>query len=538
LWYFVHAFFDFFIKNRALMVRYKAKAQLDLEGFDTTFSQKLSANNRWVHLAQMIPWDKLADVYYRKMRAKLGPPTLDARMVIGAVIIKHLLNIDDREVVQQITENMYLQYFVGLTGFQKDPPFDPSLMVRIRKRLGKEAMDELNLIILREAGVLKDQVRKKNNDGPDNGQDGSLGQRGEGEDKTDEAPDSEPSPGELRQGTLLVDATVAEQQIAYPTDLNLLGESRENLERMVRKASAVMGMNTPRMYSEMARKKYLTVAKSKRKSHSALRRGIREQLQYVKRDLRYMDGLVQYSEMVRLSLEERDWKLLRVIHELYRQQRWMYKNEVHSIADRIVSLHQPHVRPMPRGKDRASTEFGSKQLLMLRDGYSHLCKLDWDNFHDGAILDQALEKYRQVYGCYPERVLGDRLYGNRENRQLLKEKGIRFVGRALGRRSAQQKQEEKLLIKEMAERNAIEGKIGQGKNGYGLAKIKARLRETSESWISAIYLVMNLVKLLQKQLLRHYAIAVYLLDMIVMKLKVALLQKSNIGSPIPIEMNC
>ncbi|HLX92458.1 MAG TPA: transposase, partial [Puia sp.] len=108
------------------MVRYKPKAQLDLEGFETTFSQKLSAKNRWVILAQIIPWDKLADVYYRKMRSKLGPPTLDARMVIGAVIIKHLLNIDDREVVQQISENMYLQYFVGLSGFQKEPPFDAS----------------------------------------------------------------------------------------------------------------------------------------------------------------------------------------------------------------------------------------------------------------------------------------------------------------------------------------------------------------------------------------------------------------------------
>ena len=507
------------------MVRYKPNAQLDLEGFETTFSQKLSAKNRWVILAQIIPWDKLADVYYRKMRSKLGPPTLDARMVIGAVIIKHLLNIDDREVVQQISENMYLQYFVGLSGFQKEPPFDASLMVSIRKRLGKEAMDELNLIILREAGVLKDENNKKDKGRPDNRQDNKMGQTGEPENKTEEDPDGEDSPGELRQGTLLVDATVAEQQIAYPTDLNLLSESRENLERMIRKASAVMGMKVPRMYSEKARRKYLVVAKSKRKSHSALRKGIREQLQYVKRDLGYMEELVQYSELVKLSLDDRDWKMLRVIHELYRQQRWMYKNEHHSIADRIVSLHQPHVRPMPRGKDRASTEFGSKQLLMLRDGYSHLCKLDWDNFHDGAILDQALEKYKEVYGCYPERVLGDRLYGNRGNRQLLKEKGIRFVGRALGRRSAEQKQKEKLLIKEMAERNAIEGKIGQGKNGYGLAKIKARLRETSESWISAIYLVMNLVKLLQKQLSRHYETALYLLQMIVMKLKTAPIKK-------------
>jgi len=512
------------------MIRYKPKAQLFLEGFETSFSQKLSANNRWVILAQMIPWDKLADVYYRELRSKEGPPTLDARMVIGAVIIKHMLNIDDREVVQQISENMYLQYFVGLSGFQTEAPFDASLMVSIRKRLGKETMDELNLIILHEAGVLKNESNNKDRGGPGNREGREMGQSDE-PNKNEDVSKKEDSPGELRQGSLLVDATVSEQQIAYPTDINLLNEGRENLERMILKGAAVVGMSAPRMYREKARKKYLDVAKSKRKSHGAVRRAIRQQLQYVKRDLRYMDELVEYSEMFRLSLDQRDWKLLRVIHEMYRQQHLMYKNQTHSIADRIVSLYQPHVRPMPRGKDRASTEFGSKQLVMLRDGYSYLYKLDWDNFHDGAILDQALEKYREIYGCYPERVLGDRLYGNRENRRLLKEKGIQFVGRSLGRPSAEQKQKEKLLIKEMAERNAIEGKIGQGKNGYGLGKIKARLRDTSESWISAIYLVMNLVKLVQNRASRHFKISCYLLQVIVMKSKDAFTKSEHFYLP-------
>src|SRR6185437_3609688 len=275
------------------------------------------------------------------------------------------------------------------------------------------------------------------------------------------------------------------------------GSGREHLERMILKGCGVMGMPAPRMYSEIARKRYLSVAKSKRKSRTAVRRGIRQQLQYVKRDLGYIDRLVEQSELFRLSLDKRDWKLLMVIHELYRQQRWMYKKQEHSIADRIVNLYQPHVRPMPRGKDRVSTEFGSKQLVILKDGYAHVCVLDWDNFNDGTYLEQALEKYRDLYGCYPERVLGDRLFGSRENRRLMKEKRILFVGKSLGRPSAAQREKERSLHKEMTARNPIEGKFGQGKNAYGLAKIRARLRETSESWVMAIYLVMNLVKLVQ-----------------------------------------
>jgi IS5 family transposase len=248
-----------------------------------------------VILAQTIPWDKLAYVYYRKMLSKPGPATLDARMVIGAVIIKDMLNIDDREVVQQISENMYLQYFVGLSGFQTEAPFDASLMVSIRKRLGKETMDELNLIVLREARVLKAEDNKKDENGENNSEDSKKDQIEEPGNNIEETPGQAALPGECLQGSLLVDATVSEQQIAYPTDLNLLNEARENLERIIRWGAALIGMNAPRMHSETARKKYLDLAKSKRKSHSALRKAIRQQLQYVKRDLRNMDELVEYN---------------------------------------------------------------------------------------------------------------------------------------------------------------------------------------------------------------------------------------------------
>ncbi len=114
------------------MIRYTPQAQLTLEGFQTPFFQHLDKDNRWVKLANNIPWDKLANIYYRKMDSNFGAPSLSARMVIGAVIVKHMLNIDDREVVAQIQENMYLQYFVGLSNFTTKEAFDPSLMVSIR----------------------------------------------------------------------------------------------------------------------------------------------------------------------------------------------------------------------------------------------------------------------------------------------------------------------------------------------------------------------------------------------------------------------
>ncbi|WP_322518495.1 IS5 family transposase [Chitinophaga sancti] len=482
------------------MIRYTPAKQLTLEGFSTPFSQQLSTTNRWVILAAKIPWDKLADVYYKKMRADFGAPTLSARMVIGAVIIKHILNIDDREVVEQITENIYLQYFVGLSSFQQEAPFDASLMVSIRKRLGIDVMSRLNEIILQEAGLIKANEEKTADTRSEDDQDGNGGKSNNNVlNEHTESVKGKSSDG--LSGTVMLDATVSEQQIEYPTDIKLLNEGRRQLERMIERGCQVAELVMPRMYRRIARKQYLNIAKKKNKSKRDIRRGIRQQLQYVKRDLKYINWLIESEANFKGVLKMKDWRLIRVIQEMYRQQAEMYKNREHKISDRIVSIYQPHVRPIPRGKDRVSTEFGSKQLVMLKDGYTHIEKLSWDNYNEGSLLTESLETYKRLFGCYPERVLGDQLFGTRENRRFMSGKGIRYVGKPLGRPSSNSKEQKRLLQKEMPERNAIEGKFGQGKNAYGLGKIKARLKDTAESWVMSIYFVMNLLKLAAGSLL-------------------------------------
>lgn len=474
------------------------------------------------------------------MRADFGAPTLDARMVIGAVIIKHMLNIDDREVVEQIRENIYLQYFVGLKSFQTSAPFDASLMVSIRKRLGKDVMDQFNEQVLREAGVIPKidpQPLKETDQTPEKQPDQSsektvnnfLAERSEedlnsrdkgsandneiqqlpasstdiqaiGEQESKQSEDKKETPSIANSGTLLLDATVAEQQIEYPTDLKLLNEGRQQLERIIGEVCGSLKIKQPRMYRQTARKKYLLIAKKKKKTKNQIRNGIRQQLQYVRRDLGYINDLVE-KNLSAIHLRKRDWTLLRAISEVWRQQEEMYQNRVHSIADRIVSIYQPHVRPVPRGKEKASTEFGSKQLIMLKDGYTHVYKIGWDNYNEGTLLKESVEVYKTIYGCYPEAVSADQIFGNRANRKFMKDNAIRFIGKALGRPAAMSTKEKKALQKEMRGRNAIEGKFGQGKNAYGLAKIRARLKDTSESWIMAIYFVMNLVKLAEASFL-------------------------------------
>lgn len=197
------------------------------------------------------------------------------------------------------------------------------------------------------------------------------------------------------------------------------------------------------------------------------------------------------------KLSRHDKALLETITKVYEQQKWMYDNRKNSVLDRIVNIFQPWVRPMVRGKDKNKTEFGEKINVSEVNGFCRVDRFSWDAFNEGGDVELLIENY---YGCYPKSFLGDGIYMNRQARAFLKEKGIKIYGKLLGRPpkvaqlTASQKYRKR---KKAAEQNHIEGKFGQGKRGYGLNNVKSRLKETSESWINAIFFVMNLQKLLQ-----------------------------------------
>ena len=135
-------------QKRAPMIRTQSHRQLSLAEFDWPFQTALDGSNRWVKMSECIPWDELAEAYYEGLPATRGRPAKDARLVIGAVIIKHKLCLSDRETVAQIQENPYLQYFVGLPGYQMKEPFAPSLFVEIRKRMGTSVFDVFHTAVV------------------------------------------------------------------------------------------------------------------------------------------------------------------------------------------------------------------------------------------------------------------------------------------------------------------------------------------------------------------------------------------------------
>ena len=481
------------------MIRYQSHKQLSLEEFDWPFQTALDKNNRWVKLSDCIPWDELAEGYYAGLSDTRGRPTKDARLVIGAVIIKHKLCLSDRETVAQIQENPYLQYFVGLPGYQMAAPFAPSLFVEIRKRMGQSVFDGFQGAIIDavESAKPKPQAKKATTDedgGPPSASSGgSDDEQAEGE--------------EARQGKLILDATVTPQAIRYPTDLSLLNEAREFSEQIIDLLYPKTDWTRkPRTYREKARKDYLAVAKQKRPSAKVRRHGIKQQLQYLRRNLGHIERLLTYwPEGTPIPLPR--WLLYRywVIQHLYQQQWEMYRTKSRRCDDRIVSISQPYVRPIVRGKLDKPVEFGAKLSVSLNsEGVACVDHLRWDAFHEGHDLASQVEAYRARHGHYPAVVLGDPLYGTRDNRRYLKGKGIRFAGKPLGRpRKATEanqdaiRQEKAQRREEYLQRIPIEGKFGQGKNGYRLNYIRAKRADTSVAWINSIFLVMNLLILLR-----------------------------------------
>jgi uncharacterized protein (DUF2164 family) len=454
---------------------------LELAGFESPFSKTLNPQNRWVVLAKLIPWDEICPPVRRQVgNSAAGRKPLNPRIVIGSLIIKYMLNLDDRETVSQISENMYMQYFLGYSSFIDEEPFDASLLVDFRKLLGMETINTINekIVQLKTRFEAQDKDKVKTNSACEPSGSSAM-------DSSSEKPQEE---AVTHKGKVLFDATACPQDIAYPTDLNLLSDAREKAEELIDSIyKKKLHGEKPRTYREEARKYYLQTAQKKNRTKKAIRKAVGKQLRYLKRDIGILHRLLDAYQ--RLPFDRHQLKYFYVIQTLYDQQKEMYDNQVHSIPYRIVSIHQPHVRPIVRGKDQAKVEFGSKIHVSLIDGISFVDQLSWEAFNEGSGLQSYVEHFRRRFGYYPREVLADKIYCTRENRAWLKGKGIVLRAKPLGRPSAVS------IHVSPGERNPIEGKFGQGKTAYGLNRIKARLMETSESWIAGIFLVLNLVKL-------------------------------------------
>jgi IS5 family transposase len=484
------------------MIREPNYNQLSFEEFKTPFERGLDKTNRWIILASLLPWDRLAKIYTRSLSKKMGRPAVPARVAVGAVIIKHKMSLADEEVIPSIQENPYFQYFLGFSEFSHDEPFDPSLFVTIRKRLGVDAFEEMTDELLATFAEIEknSKTSKKKTSNKSQSPESSSP-------SSSDQPSKNVKKDEKHSGTLLLDATVAPADIKYPTDLRLLADSRKYSEALIDdlwERVKTPELVKPRTYRQVAQKDYMNITKKRKKKPNELRKAIRKQLNYLRRNITTINELLDRLKTSRWPLTFEQLRLFWIIQEVYRQQQQMYNERSKKIPDRIVSIPQPHVRPIIRGKAGKDVEFGAKLSASFVNGYAFLDRVSWDNYHEASDLPLQVEQFKKRFGYYPEKVITDRIYRTRENRAYLDKRGILFSAKPLGRppkMTPENKKQLKALGKQLKKdsgiRSQIEGSFGVGKRAYDLDLVKAKLPQTSESWIATIFFVMTLARWLR-----------------------------------------
>jgi IS5 family transposase len=451
----------------------------ELPRFDLVFGGGLRKDNRWVVLGDIIPWDDVEARYATLFSDSNGRPALPIRVALGSLLIKEKLKTTDEETVEQIRENHYLQYFLGYEGYRDEAPFDASMMVHFRKRLSASILKEVNdLIIERE-------IKKTATYSGDTK--GSGGPAGSGGGTEPEA-----------KGTLIVDATCAPEDMRFPHDVTLLDEARRKTELVIDRLHETMpeGREKPRTYRKVARRAFLRFIRNRKPRMPEIRRALKTQMQYVERNLRSIEEMAQNGGL--RSLSRKEYRDLLVVTEYIRQQRQLYADRKTPISGRIMSIAKPHVRAIARGKARAMYEFGAKLSVSLVEGFARVERLSWDNYNEGIELKEQIQAHKDRYGAYPSVVCADKIYRNRANLDFCKEKGIRLSGPKLGRpfKDDRRLREQKRIEREdEGRRVAVEGKFGEAKRTYTLDRVYTKLKQTSESAIMLVFLMMNITKI-------------------------------------------
>lgn len=341
--------------------------QLSFEDFNQSCGIQLDMANEWCVLASRIDWSECEKIYSAKFPSKKGHPAVPVRQALGALIIQRRMGLSDRALVKAIAENPYYQFFLGLEAFTPKCPFTYSTLALFRRRIDAEFLRKANDTFLAGASPTPEHSG------------------GKAETPTEDG----------NAGTMILDATCSPSNIRYPQDFSLLNEAREKTDAMIDALHAASGDAVrPRTYRRVLRAAYLDMAKSKKRPTKALRSLIRRLLCALKRNLGHIDSYLDKG----LALNRRQQATLETIRTLYAQQREMYGNRTHRVADRIVSIAQPYIRPIVRGKAKAPVEFGAKYDVSVDEkGHARLEKLSFDAYNECTVFQDAVERYCSAY---------------------------------------------------------------------------------------------------------------------------------------------
>ena len=480
----------------------KALEQYNFFNFNQGFGFPIDTNNRWVKLAETIPWDDAEKLYSENFSDETGAPSISFRIALGALMIREILSLSDRATVKAIQENPYLQYFLGVPKFTTEPLFHPSLMVQFRKRISLEDLKEINEMTIN----FKKKLESKCDNETVNSSLPSTNSTTNTSEIYPEVPDQIINEDSLdhnffeaarktyntsdlpkgltsckNYGILIIDATCCPVNIRFPQDYSLLYEAHTQLDGIITRICFDNNVSKPRTYPVVLRNAYLDIAKAKKKGVKKLRRFINKILNAVSRDLRYIDDLISQG----CFPAGKELETISVIRQIYDQQKYMYDNNTHKVENKIVSIFMPFIRPIVRGKTDKPVEFGPKIDVSLDgEGYAHLEKLSYDAYNEGSYLKDAIAAYVERHGCFPEKVLADQIYQTKDNRLYCQQFNITMTGKPLGKKASAGWKPTQEFAQDAKDRIGIEREFSRDKHCFGLEKILEKTAETVKNTVA------------------------------------------------------
>ena len=330
--------------------------QLDI--FKVPIQQFIQETHKLVLLTKRIDWDRLEDELNQFYCLDNGRPGVPIRTVAGMLLLKRMFDESDESVIERWVENPYWQYFCGELYFRHEPPFDRTELIKFRKRIGEKGSE----ILLKMSINLFSRK-------------------------------------EVQEKEVLIDTTVQEKNITYPTDVKLQKRIIEKC-RKIAKNEAVQLRQTYRkeLKQLMIDQRFHSHPKRKKKARAAARR-IKIIAGKIYRDLkRNLDD----------AQKEHYARLFNIFDKILDQQK--------DDTDKIYSIHQPHVKCIAKGKESKKYEFGNKSSIVKTktSGIIIGAMAFSENIYDGDTLSPQLKQVDMLTGKMPKYGIVDRGYRGRK----------------------------------------------------------------------------------------------------------------------------
>jgi len=421
---------------------------------------KLDDNHELVKISKAIDWPALSDKLAQFYCPDNGRPAKPSRAKVGLLILKHLYRLSDDDLVDLIKRDLYAQYLCDVSFGEAIKFIHSTTLVKFRKKIG------LSGIKLIEEEVLNSLKRTK-----------------------------------LLKGRKLVcDTTVVPSNISYPTDISLLEKVRAKAVKYLEKAKQ-FGADTFRTYKRTARKTFITYQKIRHHTIQSRRRTQKKILQFSKRNTAQLKNALEkisqktdtslngIKEEVKEQFLKEAKRFLATASNIVEQQKNIYKRL--PVKERIVSVHQPHLRPMVRGKYPVEVEFGPKILLNLKNNFLFLEYLSFNNTSDSQLLDISLKGYQERFGNTPTQLAADRGFWSKDNYRLAENLKIKKIAiENKGKSSYLKGKPFRERLRRL--RCSIEAKISLSKRKYGLDRIRYTMPQGEEMWVRLGLMAMNL----------------------------------------------